>query len=101
MKPNIEDYIKLVKVLQSESIDNSVICAIVQEVAKDLRMSVILESKSKDDLKTGEWRKDPATDKQKELLDKYKLAYSRAISKGEASDLIEQQKHKVTDEKVE
>ena len=85
MKPETEKYIELAKVLKEQNLDNTVIAAIIQEVAKDIRMSIIREEKDKDK----ETRKNlPATEKQKAFLDKSEIQYKPDITLGEASDLI-------------
>lgn len=41
---------------------------------------------------TAEWRKQPASDRQLEILKKQRIPYGPSITKGEASDLYDQAK---------
>ena len=43
----------------------------------------------KEDKKTGKWRGDPATKKQKAFMTKYHIPFYDSITKGQASDLID------------
>ncbi len=98
MKPETKDYVDLAKSLLEENLDIDIICTIIEEVGKDNRTNLIRSDKEN---KNEPWRSEPATQKQKELLDKYSVSYNDSLSKGEASDLIEKHKYtKVTEEVV-
>ena len=91
MKLETEKYIELAKILKEEGLDNEVIAAIIKETAKDHRMEIIREDKMQ---KQEEWKKEPATELQKELISKLDGEYKPLITKGEASNLITELKSK-------
>lgn len=45
---------------------------------------------SNDEIPPGPWRDEPATNKQLAILDKHDVEYQEPITKGRASDLIDQ-----------
>lgn len=78
--------------------------AVLQEEAKDHRMEFIDDRKDArvkqmrisdtdtDKTETRNWRKDPATDAQKKALDNLGVDYDGDLTKGEASNLIDEAK---------
>lgn len=68
--------------------------AIIQEKAKDNRQSKIQRDYNNDkkekDRSNRDWLSESATDSQKELLTKLSVDYDEDLTKGEASDLIEE-----------
>jgi len=74
--------------------------AVLQEEAKDRRMEFIDERKDervrqmsgrRSGGSSDDWREEPASEAQKELLDRHDVSYEEDITKGEASDLIDRE----------
>jgi len=108
----IDDYVKLyIKIydsliceeLKPVAAKDHIAMDILKEKAKDVRARKINEMQSETREKSPEpedlgeqrgeatdWRDDPATEKQKGMLDQLSIVYQSDITKGEASDKIEE-----------
>lgn len=81
----IDEYLELFQKLKQETGSESVALALTQEIAKDDRTNQIQEQIN---LKNNE----PATFKQRKLMDNLGIQYPKNISKREASTLIGEQR---------
>lgn len=68
-------------------------CAVLEEIARDRRTSWIQEQRGPRAEKPAaeqKWRADPASPEQLDLLTKNKIPFTWPITKGQASDLIDE-----------
>lgn len=84
---NWEEYADLYEKINARVKDRTVAIAILQEIGKDARTPHTIRpvDMSKDE---------PATDKQKALMKKMKIQFPDAVTKKEASDMIDERMKK-------
>ena len=83
----IDDYINILKEAKERGMTENEGIAILQELGKDARMHQINDNKQEYD--PDAWRNEPASERQKKMMDYKKILYKPNITKGEASDLID------------
>ena len=83
----MDEYLELFQKLKQETGSDSVALALTQEIAKDDRTN---QKQEQLNLKNNE----PATFKQRKLMDNLGIKYPKNISKREASALIDEQRGK-------
>ena len=84
MKQKLDGYLELFQELKQQTGSESIALALTQEIAKDDRTNQIQEQIN---LKNNE----PATDKQKRFMKKLNIAFPAAVTKKEASALIDEE----------
>ena len=72
-----------------KAVHRQLIHAIIQESSNLIEYIEQYSNDTEQTTNNTAWRDDPATDKQKNALDKHEIQYKPSITKGEASDLLD------------
>jgi len=90
MQSKLEEYLKLLEQIKQKTGDERTAVSLLQEVSKDRRSAEIREERETKNNGTSD--NEPATEKQKQFMKKLGIKFPAAVTKQEASMLIDEER---------